>query len=470
MKKFVFAFVLALACICLVSAPTLKAQDSDTISIKDPTEFNAYQMATTQNDPKIKASALEGFLQTYPQSVVKKAVLDLLIDTYQGIGDADKALSAASRLLQVDPNNMKAILVSVVLKKSQCGKTSDAQTCDDAAALSRKGLVTPKPAGTSDADWKKITGGTYPIFHSAIALDLIVSKKEVAAGIEEYRQELMLFPPEATKSGPGLVDTLQIAEAYAKLTPPDAVNAVWFYARALNFAPDNFKPVIEKKLDYWYKKYHGAMDGLGDIKTQAAVTVFPPGTLVIKAAATKAEIAHKAMVETPDLNKMALSDAEFILANGSKDDTDKLWAVLKGKATPVPGIVIEATASVIKVAVTDDAKDAKVADFTVNLKTPLAEKDIPAAGFAFGLQSKGQAELDGTYDTFTQEVPATATPAPTAPQVPATATPAPTAPPVPATATPAQAAQIVLREGIVQAEKKKPVPAHKPAPGHHPAH
>jgi hypothetical protein len=238
------------------------------------------------------------------------------------------------------------------------------------------------------------------------------------------------------------VDTLQIAEAYAKLTPPDAVNAVWFYARALNFAPDSYKAVIEKKLDYWYKKYHGAMDGLDDIKTQAAATVFPPGTLVIKAAATPAEIAHGVVATTPDLKVLNLGDKEFILAAGAKEDADKLWAVLKDQVTPVPGIVIEATASVIKVAVTDDAKDAKVADFIVNLKTPLAEKDIPVAGFAFGLQSKGQAELDGTYDNYTQ---------------------------VPATATTAQSAQIALRDGIVQAEKKKPVP-HKPPAGHHTAH
>ena len=89
-------------------APTLRAQDQ--ITIKDPAEFNAYQMATTQTDPKAKAAALESFLKTYPQSVVKKAVLDMLMDTYQELGDADKTLSAASRLLQVDPNNMKAHL------------------------------------------------------------------------------------------------------------------------------------------------------------------------------------------------------------------------------------------------------------------------------------------------------------------------------------------------------------------------
>ena len=45
MKKFVFASVMAVASFSLVSAPTLRAQD--TISIKDPAEFNAYQMATT---------------------------------------------------------------------------------------------------------------------------------------------------------------------------------------------------------------------------------------------------------------------------------------------------------------------------------------------------------------------------------------------------------------------------------------
>src|SRR5664280_16023 len=121
MKKIVFASVMALASISLVVPPMLRAQDS--ITIKDPAEFNAYQLASTQADPKTKASQLEGFLTTYPQSVVKPAVLDSLIDTYQGLNDAAQTLSAASRLLQVDPSNMKAIFISVLIKKSQCAKT-----------------------------------------------------------------------------------------------------------------------------------------------------------------------------------------------------------------------------------------------------------------------------------------------------------------------------------------------------------
>jgi hypothetical protein len=435
---------MALASISLVYAPTLRAQDSDQITIKDPAEFNAYQVATTQNDPSAMASALEGFLTAYPQSVVKKAVLSQLIDTYQGLNQADKALSAASRLLQVDPNNMKAIFISVALKKSQCLKTSDAQACDDAAALAQKGLSTSKGADVSDADWKKWTGAMYPIFHSAIAADDAISKKDFKAAIAEYRTELMLYPLAVTATpGPALADTLQLAEAYAKPGDGrDLVQASWFYARAWNFAPEAYKAQIAPKLEYWYKRYHGDMDGLDALKAAAAATLFKPDTFTIAPAPTPTDFAHKAVTDNADLSKLNLEDKEFILANGVKEDADKLWAILKGQTTLVPGIVVEASATVIKVAVTHDAKDTKVADFIVNLKKPLEEKDIPAVGTEF--KSQPAAELDATYDTYTQ---------------------------IPATATTTARAQIMLSDGFIQAEKKKPVaPTHKPAAGHHTAH
>ncbi len=433
MKKIVFASVMALASFGLVVAPALRAQQTGTIQIKDPAEFNAYQMAITQPNPKAKAEAMESFLQTYPQSVVKKAVLDMLVDTYQSMGEADKTLNAASRLLQVDPNDMKAIFISVFIKKNECMKTSDVQACDDAGMLAKKGLAVPKPADVSDDDWKKQTAATYPIFHSAIATDYLLGKKDVKAAISEYRTELMLYPPDQTKSGPGLVDTLQLAEAYTKPEARDLVQAVWFYARAWNFAPPAYKAQIEPKMEYYYKKYHGNLDGLDAVKTQAAATVFPPGTFQISAAPTPAELAHKAIVETPDLTTLNLSDKEFILASGTKEDADKVWAVMKDQVTPVPGIVIEASPTVIKLAVSQDAKDAKTADFIVNMKKPLDDKDVPAVGFEFGLQPK--AELDGTYDSYTQ---------------------------VPATGNMLQTVQIVLRDGFIQPEKKPA--ARKPAP------
>jgi len=310
------------------------------------------------------------------------------------------------------------------------------------------------PAGSSADDWKKLTGAAFPIFHSAIAQDDAISKKDFKAAEAEYKAELMLYTDDQSKQQ-GLSDTLLLAQAYSVPGEgQDLIQAVWFYARVWDYAPPAYKAQIEPKLEYYYKKYHGKLDGLDAIKTQAALTTFPPAGFTITPAPTAAEQIHAMLTDpTTKLPDLALSDKETILAFGSKDDAEKVWAVMKDQQTPVPGVVIEASSSVIKVAVTQDAKDAKIPDFIVNLKTPLAEKEIPAVGFEYGLSSKGQAELDGTYDSYTQ--------IPAKDAVPASGT----TPAAPATV---QSVQIVVRDGFIQPEKKK-APVHKPAAGHKPA-
>jgi tetratricopeptide (TPR) repeat protein len=441
MKKLVFASVVALVSVGFVASPSLRAQDQGQISIADPAEYNAFQMFQTQTDPKAKAAAGESFLEKYPQSKAKSIVLDSLLDAYQAAGDPQKVVDTANKLLQVDPNNLKAILYSVLIKKQQCGKTSDATTCDDAAAMAQKGLQVPKPAATSEDDWKKLTGAAYPIFHSAIALDAALGKKDFKAAQEHYTEELKMYTDDQSKSGQGLVDTLQLAQAYSQPgSTQDLPKAVWFYARVWGFAPPAYKAQIEPKLEYYYKKFHGSLDGLDALKQQAVASTFPPGTFHIDPAKSPAEQIHDLIAATPDLNTLALADKETVLAVGSKDDADKLWALLKDKETQVPGIVISADANTIKVAVTQDAKDSKVADFIVNLKKPLTDADLKTIVPGFEFKTQPDNELVGTYDSYRQ---------------------------VPATDTTAQAAEIVLRDGEF-IPKKKTAPVHH-APVHHPA-
>jgi len=404
MKKFLLASVVAFAGLSLVAPSALLAQTaSDSITIKDPAEYNAYNNAITQTDARAKASASESFLTAYPQSVVKKSVLDGLMDAYSTF-DQVKAADAAQRLLQVDPNNLKAIYLYVAVKKQLAGAAKgDAQTqiLDDAAAMATKGLAVTKPAGVTDADFAKQKSTTDPFFHSAIAYDDIYSKKDLKGAIAEFRTELELDAatnPESTKSGPALNDTLTLGQTYSKLDPPDMINAVWFLSRAENFAPDSYKPVIDKQAKYWYKRYHGGADGFEAVMAKAALTVFPGGDLSasITPAPTPVDIANKAFDDNAkDLASLALVDKEFILANASKDRADQVWAIMKDQLSEIPGVVIAATASQIQVAVTDDAKNDKKADFTVNMKTPLADKDIPAVGAEVK-------NLTGTYDSYTQ--------------------------------------------------------------------
>ena len=446
MKKLVFASVVALASIGFVAGPRLHAQDQGgQITIKDPAEYNAYQMFSTQTEPKQKAAAGDAFLEKYPQSVVKKPVLDALLDIYfQQLHDNEKALDTANKLLQIDPNNMKAILYSVMIKKGECGQKSDAATCDDAAGVAQKGLQAQKPADTADDAWKQITGLAYPIFHSAIALDDAISKKDFKGAQQEYTAELNLYSDDQSKTQ-GLVDTLQLAQAYSQGgAAQDLPRACYLYARVWDFAPPNFKTDIEKKLEYYYKRYHGGLDGLDKLKQQAQASKLPPGDIqsMLPPAKTPAEQIHELIAATPDLTTLALADKETVLALGSKDDADKLWALLKDKNTQVPGVVIFADPNTIKVAVTQDAKDSKTADFVVNMKKPLTDAELKVVQPGFEFKTQPQAELVGTYDSFTQ---------------------------TPATDTTAQSAVIVLREGEYIPEEKKKAPVHH-APAHAPAH
>ncbi len=435
MKKLVIASVVALASMGFVAGPALYAQEQGSqITIKDPAEYNAYQMFSTQTDPKAKAAAGDSFVEKYPQSVVKATVLDQMLDAYQAAGESDKVVETATKLLQVDPNSLKATLYAVLIKKQQCQKNSDAATCDDAAALAQKGLQIPKPAATPDDEWKKLTGAAYPIFHSAIGLDAAISKKDFKAVQEAYTAELKLYTDEQSKSV-GLNDTLLLAQAYSQPgAAQDLPKACYLYARVWNFAPPQYKAQIEPKLEYYYKKFHGGLDGLDELKQQAQASPLPPGTLNITAAKSPAEQIHDLIAATPDLNTLALADKETVLGLGTKEDADKLWALLKDKTTQVPGMVIEADANTIKVAVTQDAKDTKVADFVVNLKKPLTDAELKVIQPGFEFKTQPDAELVGTYDSYSQ---------------------------TPATATTAQAAVIVLRDGEYIA--KKAAAARRPA-------
>jgi hypothetical protein len=262
-----------------------KGQGQDGTAIKDPAEFDSYETAIKESDPKIRAAALEAFLQAYPGSAAKRKALDQLVVIYQGLNDGDKALNASGRLLQIDPENLKALYMSVFIKKIQCGKTLNRQTCEDSATLARKGLLALKPTDISDEGWKKLTGSAYPIFHSAIALDDVNDKKDFRTAISEYRIELMLFSPMETTRGQALGDTLDLANAYTESDAKDLALAVWFYARVWNFANANFKAQIETKIEYYYKRIHGGLDGLDAVKAQAAATVFPPPSFQISGAA-----------------------------------------------------------------------------------------------------------------------------------------------------------------------------------------
>jgi hypothetical protein len=166
-------------------------------------------------------------------------------------------------------------------------------------------------------------------------------------------------------------------------------------------------------------------DGYDALVASATANLNPPAGLFdsIKPAPTPAEQIHGIITSTPDLATLAVPDKEMVFQYGSPEDAAKVWDSIKGKAVTLPGVtVIAATPTQVQVAVSDDAVQAKTADFTFNLAPP---EDIPepkagatpaaklaykkkvaaaqkqADAIAAATKPGGTITISGTYDSYT---------------------------------------------------------------------
>ena len=414
MKKAVVASLLAvasLACVPgIVAAQTqvnLGSQQPAGGGVQmPPAEYNAYNSAITQTDPKAKAAALEAYLTAYPQSSVKAAVLEQLMLAYSAF-DPAKTLDAADRLLQVDPNNLRALTFETYFRLTAAN--GEQAALDKAADYAQKGLSASKPAEMSAADFNTLQTQAKPVFYRAIAMAAL-NKKDAATAITNFKQELHSVPEaDTTKPGPLLQDTYFLGLAYLQSTPPDLLNCTWYVSRFVAFAPEPYKTQMMPTAKYCYKRYHGADDGYDAVLAAAQKSLDPPADFSIKPAPKPEDMAHELVTSTPeaDLPKLAISDREFVLANGKPEDADKVWNTMKGKSVSIPdALVIESSPTVVKVAVSDDAIQSKTPDFTFNIKA--SDEKLPAAAAkkladeTAAATAVGQkVTLSGTFDSYT---------------------------------------------------------------------
>ncbi len=318
------------------SQPAAQAQQQKK-EIKDPAEYNAYVGAIQQKDPAAKISGLEAFLVQYPSSVMKDDALEVLMGAYQQTGNQSKVKETANRLLAADPNNVRAL---VVLAYDERG----AQKWADAKAHAERGLQAlpnmPKPDGVSDADFakqKEQLAEALESFAGFSALQL----KDNATAEKDLRA--------VVEADPNSVDNIYpLALAYLTATPEDDVNGLFFIARAANLVKDPAaKAQITKFGHSRYVKYHGSDDGWNDLLTLTATTPLPPAGFTVKkyVPPTPAEQAHDLVKDkTPDdVKKLAFADWELVLSQGTPEDQDKVWSVIKGVPMQMEATVLSAT-------------------------------------------------------------------------------------------------------------------------------
>ena len=361
--------------------------------IKDPAEYNAYMGAIQQKDPAAQISGLEAFLAQYPNSQMKLAVLQTLMQDYQQTNNSAKTIDTAQKLVTADPNNVRAMALLAYIDRQKAQGTGDKQALDDAKKYGQMGIdAMPKfnkPDGTSDADFTKMKGEMTAIFDAAIGIADLTAKDYPGA------RTSLRVAADATPTDFSVVYPLALA--YAGPTPadpnvpPDPLNSIWYAARSSVIAPTpQYQQQIEKYAKSLYVKYHGGDDGWTDVLAQAKASPTQPAGFAIKPAPGPDEQAHN-MVTATAPEKMDFATWEFVLSNGKQPDQDVVWNAIKGKPVQMNGTVITAAPEEIDIAGSSDDIDAKKADIKLMFEEKLPAKLIPKEGASFDFQGEPSA-------------------------------------------------------------------------------
>jgi tetratricopeptide (TPR) repeat protein len=350
--------------------------------------------AINQKDSAARISGLEAFLAQYPNSIMKAAALQTLMQDYQQAGNQAKTIDTATKLVAADPTNERAIFLLAYIDriKAQGGDPNFKQDLDDAKKYGQMGLdglpKFSKPDGTSDGDFQKMKDQMSGVFNAAIGMAALTGKD-----YDNARKSLRAAVDSSPDSQKDFSVVYPLALAYAGPTPPDPnlapepLNAIWFTARASALAPAQAQAGIEKYARSLYVRYHGGDDGWTDVLAQAKANPTQPAGFSIKPAPTPAEQAHAMAIATQP-EKMDFGQWEFILSNGSQADQDLVWNAIKGKAVQLNGTVIKATATEFDIAGSLDDIDAKKPDITLTFEDKVPLRLIPKEGASLDFQGE----------------------------------------------------------------------------------
>ena len=363
--------------------------------IKDPAEYNAYVGAVQQADAAAKISGLEAFLSQYPNSVMKEDALELLMGAYQQTNNAAKMNDASQRLLQANPNNLRALALMAYTKRAAAeANQNPQQNLAEAAQYADRGLqalkTATKPEGMSDPDFEKLKSQMSTIFNGVAGISALQAKNFPLAE-ERLRATVQVDPND-------LRNVYPLALAYLTATPPDPVNGLFFMARAANLAAGS--PGQAQIMAYGksqYTKYHGSDQGWTDLLALAKTNPMPPAgfTITQYVPPTPAEQAAELIKnKTPDeIKKLTFAEWELVLSAGKPEDAEKVWSLIKGLPLQMEGSVISVSPTKLEIAASQDDIEKKRADIELTMMGPIPARLMPKEGATL--------DFEGTAASYT---------------------------------------------------------------------
>jgi hypothetical protein len=377
-KRILLASVLALGVASGLPAQEPNPSDGGK-TIQDPAEWSAYRAALKEPDPAKKAAALEAFLGQFPRSVVGTDALEQAMAAYQQRGDQASVERTAARILDREPANVRALaILAFILRTRATG--GDRLAGYGAGAYAERGLRALKDWTASpemgEADREKLRRQMGVIFEGALGFSFLQAKDY--AGARPHFERAVELDRE------DLQNNYQLALCLLEPNPPD-VRGFWYAARAVRLSGQNAaaKKSIEDYARARYRRFHGGEDGWEDLVRRTSTAQAPPADFAksVSAHPGPEELAVQA-VDQNGAEGLSMSDWEFILSyrDASPRNAEaarKVWEAILAKQRSgsrlkfASAMVVSANADALHLAITEEARTAKKADFYVLLGKPI---------------------------------------------------------------------------------------------------
>ncbi|HEV3419175.1 MAG TPA: hypothetical protein VG075_02625 [Candidatus Acidoferrum sp.] len=229
------ASLLLLAALSLSCTPSAPAQDAAAAGGAQPgytmAEYNSYQAAAAEKNPAAQIKLLDDFVAKYPNSKLLNYIYPLYYKNYYGQKNYQKAIEYADKMLALgdkispaekyDAHYVRAYAFNAI-------PTPDPDTAKAARASALAALKVldqlPKPEGEDDAKFAAEKKQSLIVFNGTAATAAMAAK-DYAGAIESYKAVLALAPDD-------LVSNYKLGQAYMALTPPQPLEAIWYFARA----------------------------------------------------------------------------------------------------------------------------------------------------------------------------------------------------------------------------------------------
>ncbi len=348
----------------------------------------AYATILATPDPGKRAEALELFIAFYPNSPLLIRAYEQLMASWQAAKELAKADAVATKLLQIDPGNVRALVNKVYVGRARLA-SGDVAGLAAVVALAERGIAAlpkwQKPDGIIDQDFARLKLQAAAIFDSVLAF--------AAQQAKDYPKAKRYYLDSVTIDPSNLQDVYQLSVLMLEGTPLDPLG-FWYAARAIGLARatknDQAAAGIDKYARARYRGYHGSEEGWDALLTRTAEgSPIPPENFAasISRALTTSEAAVQAVTEH-DPATLSFADWEFILAQrdvspANKDAADKVWKAIGDKQKggearlKISVKVITATPDKLTAAITDENQRSGTADLEIAMARPLAPLPSP---------------------------------------------------------------------------------------------